>query len=72
MKKKINKKKVGRPPTNPGDLAPPRWGIEDDGTFTKEYESYRFGCDRMAEELEWSREEAEEFVRRGGAGHDEW
>ncbi len=71
MIKKVNKKKAGRPARHSSALPPPRWGIEDDGTLTKEYESSRFDCDRMAEELELSPLEVDQFMRNG-RDDDSW
>lgn len=65
MKQKVNKKKVGRPTRPTVDLAPPRWGVEDDGSLSAEYSTARLGCDRMVEELELSPLEVDEFMRNG-------
>lgn len=65
MKQKVNKKKVGRPKRATVDLAPPRWGVEDDGSLSAEYATARLNCDRMVEELELSPLEVDEFMRNG-------
>lgn len=70
MKQKVNKRKVGRPPRATVDMAPPRWGIEDDGSLTSEYATARLNCDRLVEELELSPQEVDEFMKNGRDNED--